>query len=130
MRETFPEIVEAGRLRAGAFGSVPGERQEAFELRHPRSGNVFIVIASNGSDWQACGLPGTPWEHVSVHLRGKDRCPSWAEMCWIKDLFWRPDECVMQLHVPAADHQNCHETTLPLWRPVGAEIPRPPRQCV
>lgn len=29
------------------------------------------------------------WEHVSVSLR--NRCPTWDEMCLVKDIFWRDD---------------------------------------
>jgi len=63
------------------------------------------------------------WEHVSVSVF--DRCPTWQEMCFIKDMFWDDDDCVMQLHPPKADWVNNHPFTLHLWRPIGVEIPRP-----
>lgn|SRR5262245_49217009 len=76
------------------------------------------------------GLPDedVPWEHVSVS--GRKRVPNWYEMCAIKDLFWREDETVMQLHVPPTLHINYHQHTLHLWRPINAVIPLPPLEAV
>ena len=53
---------------------------------------VFTVTFAVQADAQ------TDWEHVSVSL--PDRCPTWEEMCFIKDLFWNSDECVVQYHPP------------------------------
>lgn len=64
------------------------------------------------------------WDHVSVSR--KNRCPNWPEMCQIKDLFFEPEETVMQLHVPHEDHVNNHNYCLHLWRPHIEVIPRPP----
>jgi hypothetical protein len=44
----------------------------------------------------------------------------------VRDLFFRDDETVMQLHVPRVDHINQHPYCLHLWRPQRADIPRPP----
>ncbi len=66
---------------------------------------------------------GGGWEHVSVSHR--DRCPTWEEMEAIARHFW-PNEAAMQLHVPASDHINVHPHCLHWWRPIDAEIPRPP----
>lgn len=77
------------------------------------------VIASDGEGW----------DHVSVSLA--HRIPNWLEMEHIKRMFFRPDECCMQLHVAVVDHINCHPHTLHLWRPNdGREIPRPPNSLV
>ena len=81
------------------------------------------VIASDGlvvpDEHQA--LAG--WEHVSVSL--PDRCPTWAEMCRIKELFWDDEDCVVQFHPPKRDYVNLHPYCLHLWRPIGATIPLP-----
>ena len=91
----------------------------------PYEGAILNVIASDGLEWM---MPGPAWEHVSVSLQA--RCPTWREMCFVKNLFWCDDETVVQLHVPKADHVNCHEYCLHLWKPIGVEIPRPPAICV
>ena len=64
------------------------------------------------------------WDHVSVST--PTRCPTWEEMHWIKQRFFRPDEAVMQLHPPESDYRNFHPYCLHLWRPQRESIPLPP----
>jgi len=72
---------------------------------------------------------GLGWEHVSVSTRG--RPPNWEEMCAVKNLFWDPDDVVMQLHPARAEYVNLHPHCLHLWRPSsGVSIPTPPRELV
>jgi hypothetical protein len=84
------------------------------------------IIASDGTDMPALGLP--PWEHVSVKAWDgrKTRIPTWKEMCWVKDLCWDAEDTVMQLHPPQSQWINTHRDVLHLWRPVGEAIPLPP----
>jgi len=70
----------------------------------------------------------TCWDHVSISR--EDRTPTWAEMCYIKDMFFEPTECVMQLHPPRSEHINVHDYCLHLWRPTNTEIPKPPRMMI
>lgn len=72
------------------------------------------------------------WEHVSIHAEqgSQQFTPHWDEMAYIKDMFWSPEDVVMQLH-PARDaYVNLHANTLHLWRPIGVEIPTPPIKLV
>jgi hypothetical protein len=78
----------------------------------------MVVVCSNGGGW----------EHASVSVR--DRCPTWEEMEWVKRQLWSAEDTVMQLHVPPAEHRNCHPHCLHLWRPTDREIPRPPGMFV
>jgi hypothetical protein len=64
------------------------------------------------------------WDHLSVSTQS--RCPTWEELEFVKRLFFKPDECAMQLHVPPRDHVNNHPYCLHIWRPIDVEIPRPP----
>lgn len=98
-----------------------GWRAGMFQI--PLAGNSLRVIASEG-------MPAgrMAWEHVSVSL--PNRCPRWQEMCYVKSLFWLPEEAVMQLHPPASDYVNNHPHCLHLWRPVSGDIPLPPREMV
>lgn len=75
---------------------------------------------------------GAGWEHVSVHIvsDGKQRTPSWAEMCKIKDFFWDDTETVVQFHPPKSEYVNNHKHCLHLWKPVGVDIPRPDPELV
>lgn len=71
---------------------------------------------------------GGGWEHVSVSFAS--RCPTWEEMCQAKDMFWLPEECVVQYHSPASEYVNQHPYCLHLWRPIKQDMPMPPRWMV
>lgn len=80
------------------------------------------IIAADGEE--------TRWDHVSVSLMEQPtKTPTWAEMCFVKSLFWEPTECVVQFHVPDADHINIREV-LHLWKALDAPFPTPPKICV
>lgn len=85
----------------------------AFLIKSLKLKSPLTVMASDGMGW----------EHVSVSLPG--RCPTWAEMCFIKNLFWDADDVVMQLHPAQSDYINNHPFCLHLWRPVDKTIPTP-----
>lgn len=68
---------------------------------------------------------GLGWEHVSVSVIGHTRCPTWQEMCKIKELFWDDEDAVMQLHPPKSEYVNNVANCLHLWRPTEATIPLP-----
>lgn len=75
-----------------------------------KRGNAQLrVVASNG----------VGWDHVSVSL--PTRCPTWEEMCWVKDKFFEPEEVVMQLHPARSQYVNNMPYCLHLWRPQNAE---------
>lgn len=86
----------------------------AYELTLEGSKLSFLVLVS---------IHDGEWEHVSVST--EFRCPRWDEMNQIKDLFFREDEAVMQLHPPKAVYVNSHPFCLHLWRPIHAAIPLP-----
>ena len=59
-------------------------------------------------------------EHVSVSCFDRRRLPTWEDMATLKDIFFFPDEMVIQIHPPEERYfhgigrtQNC----LHLWRP-------------
>lgn len=130
MRPAVPDVLEKGRVRETGvfFGYFPGEFAGRFVVRCPVTGSHLTLVASDGKDWSEAGLPGVPWEHVSVST--PNRCPTWEEMAWVKSLCWGDEECVVEFHPPKSDHVNCHPYCLHLWRPVGVEVPRPPSLCV
>jgi hypothetical protein len=59
------------------------------------------------------------WDHVSVSK--SYRCPTWEEMCFIKGIFFRDDEWVMQLHPPKDKNISHHNYCLHMWRPQTQE---------
>ena len=68
------------------------------------------------------------WEHVSVSL--SSRTPTWDEMCYVKNLFWREDETVIQFHPKKSKYANRSPFCLHLWRKEGQEHELPPDECV
>lgn len=125
MRQTPTKRIERYRLRGGPMGTseIDGANGAFFV---PFGHAELRVIASDGSGWGE--LPPPALEHVSVSVEG--RCPTWDEMAYIKSLFWRDDELVIQMHVPVQQHVNYHEFCLHLWKPIGVELPTPPTICV
>ena len=82
------------------------------------AGRSFFVVASNGGGW----------DHVSVSpcSRTRKTCPTWEEMCAIKDMFFDDNEIVIQYHPAKEDYVNDHPYCLHLWRPQHQEVPKPP----
>lgn len=87
-----------------------------------------FVVPFNGFLINVLASDGEGWEHVSASY--SSRCPNWQEMCFLKDLFWDAEDIVIQFHPRASEYVNRHPYTLHLWRPIGVEIPTPPRELV
>lgn len=66
------------------------------------------------------------WEHVSVCPLKKSYVPSWDDMCLIKDIFWKEDEAVIQIHPPKEEYVNNLSNCLHLWRCTYKEMVLPP----
>lgn len=113
------KVPERFRITSGPAGSDASfGNNGAFRVKLKTFNQTVYVIASDGEGW----------EHVSVSR--PDRCPTWAEMCEVKELFFGPDEWVMQYHPARAEYVNFHQHCLHLWRPVGAAFPTPPAWMV
>ena len=69
---------------------------------------------------------GAGWEHVSVCPLKKSYVPSWDDMCLIKDIFWKEDEAVIQIHPPKEEYVNNLSNCLHLWRCTYKEMVLPP----
>ena len=116
MRKELPAKLEDGRVREGDYGSDPSWGSYGAFFIHGPCGCELKIIASGGDE--------TGWEHVSISTQR--RSPNWQEMCFVKNLFWEPEECVMQLHPPESTYVNNHQFCLHLWRPTKETIPLPP----
>lgn len=81
------------------------------------------VVASSGEIPVSQG-----WDHVSVSL--PNRCPTWEEMCKVKDLFFYPHEVCFQLHPAQSDNISNHSFCLHIWRNIHQNIPLPPPEMV
>lgn len=97
---------------------------------------IFIIPHYRIKDYELRCVAGDQeegWEHVSVVVskKGKlpSRCPTWEEMCYIKDLFWNDDQEVMQFHPRKQDYVNLHEYCLHLWHPINKSF-KFPNSCI
>jgi hypothetical protein len=109
------------RIRNGFMQSTDAAGNNgAFVVRSLKLKHALHVIASDQEGW----------EHVSVSR--PDRCPSWEEMSFIKDLFWDDEDFVVQMHPPKVDYVNYHPYCLHLWRKTGTNdfCERPPSSFV
>jgi hypothetical protein len=92
----------------------------AYLLRSPVADRQLYILVSDGEGW----------DHVSVSVVGSDEPPTWAEMAYIKNVFFHPEECVIQYHPPQSRYVNIDTGCLHLWRPQRADIPMPPLEFV
>lgn len=96
---------------------------------HYGNNGAFQIDFSNRSSAMCIASDGEGWEHVSVRIwdvsGGKDRTPTWAEMCKIKGIFWDEEDCVIQFHPPKSEYVNNHPHVLHLWRPTNQVVPLP-----
>lgn len=109
------KVPEEYRIKIGPLASDSSYGNNgAFDI--PFESYQLVVVASDGEGW----------EHVSVSILGSKITPNWKTMCFIKDLFWDEDECVVQYHPPKSEYINNHPGCLHLWKPIGKEIETPP----
>lgn len=96
--------------------------------RNGDSGNGCFKVYVNGRSFKCIASNSGGWDHVSVSPWSDKRkcCPTWDEMCAIKDLFFGQDERVVQYHPPKSEYVNNHPYCLHLWRPITADMPFPP----
>jgi len=136
MRTHLPENIEKGRIRNGDFVyATTSGMNGGFIVRGP-SGDELIIVSDAGDGKTLVSQHGkkmldprpSGWEHVSVMLH--HRTPTWAEMAWVKDQFWNPEECVIEYHPPESEYVRCNPYRLHLWRPKHAKIPMPPKFLV
>jgi hypothetical protein len=123
-RRPLPGTTELGDDTCGCF----------FIPRNTMLGPAVLIVIFSG------GIAGeAEWEHLSAHgrirsssgTRPSQFTPSWDDMCFLKDIFWEPEEAVMQLHPPRSQYVNTHKHTLHLWRPwAPVSIPLPPKVFV
>lgn len=121
MKKHVPLALQQSRVREGEYASDDSYGMAGgFRMIGP-NGVQLLVMSSGTGD-------GTGWEHVSVTCR--DRAPTWAEMCFVKDVFWNEQECVIQYHPPKSEYVNCHPYCLHMWRHETMPIPMPPSLLV
>ncbi len=115
------KFLESHRVRDGQRGSDASYGNNgAFEI--PLGNESLGVVASDGEGW----------DHVSVQVVGPlgSRTPSWDDMDYVRKLFFRGDEWVVQYHPPTDKHLNDHPLVLHMWRSQRETVPVPPSWMV
>jgi len=90
---------------------------------------IFKVFV-HGKSFRVVASTGGGWDHVSVSPGNPNRkkCPTWDEMCAIKDMFFEKEEVAVQYHPAESEYVNNHPYCLHLWRPnYGVHMPTPPK---
>jgi hypothetical protein len=113
------QVPEQYRVRSGRMAS---------DARFGNNGAFMVPLKANKQTVAVISSDEGGWEHVSVSRT--DRCPTWAEMCEVKAMFWGEDVWVLQYHPARADYVNAHPFCLHMWRPVGEYFPTPPAWMV
>jgi hypothetical protein len=117
------KVPEKYRILEGPMASSPSDGNNGtfkiyLKSKKVNIGSMLYIIASDGLGW----------EHVSVST--PVRCPTWEEMCLVKDLFWSEDDLVIQYHPRKKDYVDQHRYCLHMWRSTDQEIPTPPNILV
>lgn len=115
------EYLDKFRVKSGLFSS-PLSAPYGFFFIPIKIGQTPVKVMCSPFDGE------NEWEHVSVSLPA--RCPTWNEMCFIKELFWGHEDTVIQFHPPRSEYVNNHEFCLHLWRNTKIKIDTPPSHMV
>lgn len=107
-----PEEYRLTKIKDPRYQSTKADGNNGAFIIPFESFTIFIIASD-----------GLGWEHVSVSL--KHRCPNWREMCFLKGLFWDPEDCVIQYHPPESVYIDDHPYCLHLWRPTDQQFPIP-----
>lgn len=117
MRDKPSKDMEERRVKRGIYSTSEKDGMRGvFVLYCPDTGKDLLCISS-GADSELNG----GWEHVSVSRIGSNRPPIWDEICFVKDMFWDENECVVQFHPKKSDYVNLHPGVLHLWKKVDGE---------
>ena len=115
MKNKPPKEIEKYRIKKGRVGSIAEFKNNGqFEIPSCISGRNLLIQISDGQGW----------DHVSVsawsgHKKKRARIPTWKEMCYVKNLFFEPDEVVIQYHPAEKNYINMAKTVVEKEFPEG-----------
>lgn len=119
------EMLESGNTTQEIADTFERSRQTISDIKAGRHRDLNPEQPSRYS-----GVP--LWQHVSVSFGANvEKTPSWKTMCLIKDLFFEPEDVVIQFHPAKSMNVNNHPGCLHLWRCTdGREQPMPSKWLV
>ena len=83
-------------------------------------------ISVNRIDMSFVASWGGGWDHVSVAPIKRYIVPDWNTMCKVKQIFFKPDEAVIQIHPPEDQYVDNLSNCLHLWRSNDKPMLLPP----
>ena len=114
MRENLDHLVRY-KLKH-PFLKTYGEGLNSYcEIPSPTDSSRVLRVLSSG---------GRGWDHVSVSKGNRN--PNWDEMNFIKDLYFKESETVIQFHPKKSEYVNNCGSCLHLWRKQDQEHELPP----
>lgn len=84
----------------------------------------FLTV--NRTDMSFVASWGGGWDHVSVAPIKRHIVPDWHTMCKVKQIFFKPDEAVIQIHPSEDQYVDNLSNCLHLWRANDREMVLPP----
>ena len=125
------------RMRSGHMASDDSARTHGvFHIPYDKNPTTQLVVIATHAN-PHIPMVDANWEHVSARAFDNvnsrtptERIPLWEEMCFLKKIFWFPEECVVQYHPPESEYVNTHPCVLHLWRRPGENMPTPPKMLV
>lgn len=120
MKKALPEKLIKCRIKTTGFELIDNTAipTGAFKIKNNNKEELFVIVSF-----------GDGWDHISISKEtkgGKFKIPTWNDMCFIKDLFFEPEEAVVQYHPRQSEYVNFHPGVLHLWRKQDDSIPTPP----
>ena len=113
--------------RVGTLARISGDVPSIYHSTPEVGFNGMFRFLLDGKRIRCIASDGGGWKHVSVSIEGDNRPPRWGIMCQIKDLFFEPEDCVVQFHPPQSKYINHHPGCLHIWLCTdGREFPQPP----
>ena len=90
----------------------------------PYSADIYLIcVAADRMDWEQVAV-----FLVDGELNDVQRCPTWEEMCFVKELFWDEEDTVLQFHPKRSEYVNYHPYMLHLWKVAFLDHALPPRE--
>lgn len=105
---TLAEILSKGDVTINMALGAPNETGGAFRVKTPWGGKKGVLGVILGT--------GMGWIHVSVTTSRVNLCPTWREMEFVRERFFRDEDIVVQISPPRGLKVNDHPGCLHMWK--------------
>jgi hypothetical protein len=121
---------ELEKSRIDTTGTTPIPMQ--YQIQNKGMQGTFLIQSKKFGKFFVISSMIDGWDHVSVSKirKNKKKTPLWEEMCFIKNLFFEPNEIVIQYHPKESEYINFDPNVLHLWKNHKLLFPTPPTKLV